>query len=85
MALTMAAVKERSLLGLKNLSASEISSILDRAAHWDAKADKVIPVLQDRFVANMFLKTARGPAFPSKWRRKGWARRCLTSRRRSRA
>lgn len=47
MALTMAAVKERSLLGLKNLSASEISSILDRAAHWDAKAEKVIPVLQD--------------------------------------
>ena len=63
MALTMAAVKERSLLGLKNLSASEISSILDRAAHWDAKADKVIPVLQDRFVANMFFENSTRPRF----------------------
>ncbi|CAM4280929.1 aspartate carbamoyltransferase catalytic subunit [Paenibacillus macerans] len=63
MALTMAAVKERSLLGLKNLSASEISSILDRAAHWDAKADKVIPVLQDRFVANMFFENSTRTRF----------------------
>lgn len=63
MALTMAAVKERSLLGLKNLSASEISSILDRAAHWDAKAEKVIPVLQDRFVANMFFENSTRTRF----------------------
>ncbi|MCM3698466.1 aspartate carbamoyltransferase catalytic subunit [Paenibacillus macerans] len=63
MTLTTAAVKERSLLGLKNLSAAEISSILDRAAYWDAKAEKVVPVLQDRFIANMFFENSTRTRF----------------------
>ena len=63
MALTTSAVKERSLLGLKNLSASEISSILDRAAYWDAKEDKVIPILKTRFVANMFFENSTRTRF----------------------
>lgn len=63
MALTTSAVKERSLLGLKNLSASEISSILDRAAYWDAKEDKVIPILKNRFVANMFFENSTRTRF----------------------
>ncbi|RRJ66627.1 aspartate carbamoyltransferase catalytic subunit [Paenibacillus oralis] len=63
MTLTTAAVKERSLLGLKNLSAAEISSILDRAAYWDAKAEKVIPALQDRFIANMFFENSTRTRF----------------------
>lgn len=63
MALTTSALKERSLLGLKDLSASEISSILDRAAYWDAKEDKVIPILKNRFVANMFFENSTRTRF----------------------
>ncbi|MFD1176082.1 aspartate carbamoyltransferase catalytic subunit [Paenibacillus puldeungensis] len=63
MALTTSAVKERSLLGLKNLSASEISSILDRAAYWDDKEDKVIPILKNHFVANMFFENSTRTRF----------------------
>ncbi|GJM77775.1 hypothetical protein HMSSN139_02710 [Paenibacillus sp. HMSSN-139] len=76
MALTATAVKERSLLGLKELSAAEISAILDRAAYWDAREEKMIPVLKDHFVANMFSKTVRAPASRSRWRRNGWVPRC---------
>jgi len=51
---TVSALKERSLLGLKDLSAAEINSILERASFWDSQTDKVVPVLKDKFVANMF-------------------------------
>lgn len=54
MILTAKSIRERSLLGLKGLAASEIESILDRAAHWDKQEEKLVPVLASKFVANMF-------------------------------
>lgn len=63
MTMTASALKEHSLLGLKDLSASEIASILDRAAYWEARSEKVIPVLKDRFVANMFFENSTRTRF----------------------
>ncbi|MDR0266513.1 aspartate carbamoyltransferase catalytic subunit [Paenibacillus sp.] len=60
---TMAKVKERSLLGLKDLSRDEIESILDRAAYWAAQQEKVVPVLNSRFVANMFFENSTRTRF----------------------
>lgn len=70
---TASQLKERSLLGLKELSRNEIESILDRAHYWESQPEKLVPVLQSRFAANMFLKTALAPAFLLKWQRSGWA------------
>jgi aspartate carbamoyltransferase catalytic subunit len=45
--MTMATmVKQRSLLGLKELSKEEMESILNRAAYWEARSKKIEPVLQ---------------------------------------
>lgn len=63
MAMTKSTVKERSLLGLKELSASEIMSILERASYWDHQTSKVVPVLKDRFVANMFFENSTRTRF----------------------
>ncbi|WP_410768072.1 aspartate carbamoyltransferase catalytic subunit [Fontibacillus sp. BL9] len=63
MTMTASALKERSLLGLKELSASEIGSILDRAAYWESRTEKVVPVLKDRFVANMFFENSTRTRF----------------------
>lgn len=63
MGMTANAVKERSLLGLKDLSADEINSILNRAAYWDAREEKMIPVLKDSFVANMFFENSTRTRF----------------------
>lgn len=63
MTMTASAMKEHSLLGLKDLSASEIGSILDRAAYWESRNEKVIPVLKDRFVANMFFENSTRTRF----------------------
>lgn len=50
--------KERSLLGLKDLSREEITFILDRAAHWEQQQEKVTPTLAHKFVANMFFENS---------------------------
>lgn len=71
--MTATKVKERSLLGIKELDASEISQLLNRTAYWDNQSEKLTPVLRAHFVANMFLRIAHGPASPSKWPRNGWA------------
>ncbi|GIP20453.1 MULTISPECIES: aspartate carbamoyltransferase catalytic subunit [Paenibacillus] len=63
MTISMSAVKERSLLGLKDLSRDEISSILDRAAYWANQQEKMIPVLENRFVANMFFENSTRTRF----------------------
>jgi len=60
---TVSALKEHSLLGLKDLSAAEINSILERAAFWDSQTDKVVPVLKDKFVANMFFENSTRTRF----------------------
>ncbi|WP_018753626.1 aspartate carbamoyltransferase catalytic subunit [Paenibacillus sanguinis] len=63
MGMTANAVKERSLLGLKDLSADEINAILNRAAYWDAREEKMIPALKDFFVANMFFENSTRTRF----------------------
>lgn len=54
---------ERHLLGMKGLSKGEIISILDRAEHWEKSPAKVSPVLQGRFVANMFFENSTRTRF----------------------
>ncbi|WP_314584425.1 aspartate carbamoyltransferase catalytic subunit [Paenibacillus terrigena] len=63
MTLTASSIKERSLLGLHDLSKSEIESILDRAAYWEAQPNKLNPVLKDHFVANMFFENSTRTRF----------------------
>ncbi|WP_019533098.1 aspartate carbamoyltransferase catalytic subunit [Paenibacillus ginsengihumi] len=54
---------EKHLLGTKGLSAAEIGSILDRAAHWERHPEKVTNQLQGRFVANMFFENSTRTRF----------------------
>lgn len=61
--MTLTTLKQRSLLGLKDLSKDEIVSILDRAAYWEAHPVKVNPVLQGKFVANMFFENSTRTRF----------------------
>lgn len=63
MMVTQPALKDRSLLGLKELERSEIESILNRAAHWEAQTSKVVPVLKSCFVANMFFENSTRTRF----------------------
>lgn len=60
---TVNPLKERSLLGLKDLSRSEIESLLNRAAYWESRPEKLMPVLQSRFVANMFFENSTRTRF----------------------
>jgi len=53
----------RHMLGLKGLSASEITGILDRAAYWESYPSKVADVLRNRFVANMFFENSTRTRF----------------------
>lgn len=46
------------LLGLKGMSAAELTSILDRAAYWEQYPSKVANVLNGKFVANMFFENS---------------------------
>ncbi|MCR8641891.1 aspartate carbamoyltransferase catalytic subunit [Paenibacillus sp. N1-5-1-14] len=48
----------KSLLGLKDMSASELVSILDRAAYWENHPNKISNVMNGRFVANLFFENS---------------------------
>lgn len=63
MNMTAVSLKQRSLLGLKELSGDEIESILQRAAYWESQPNKVTPVLKDQFVANMFFENSTRTRF----------------------
>ncbi|MNO15221.1 Aspartate carbamoyltransferase [compost metagenome] len=63
MTMTASALKERSLLGLRELSAGEIGAILDRAAYWESQTEKVIPILKNHFVSNMFFENSTRTRF----------------------
>ncbi|GAA3404010.1 aspartate carbamoyltransferase catalytic subunit [Paenibacillus hodogayensis] len=54
---------ERHLLGLRQLGKEEIVGILDRAAHWERQTNKVNPVLEGKFVANMFFENSTRTRF----------------------
>jgi aspartate carbamoyltransferase catalytic subunit len=62
----MAQVKthsEKHLLGLKGMSAQEITSILDRASFWEQYPAKVTHFLQGKFIANMFFENSTRTRF----------------------
>lgn len=61
--MTATKVKERSLLGIKELDASEISQLLNRTAYWDNQSEKLTPVLRSHFVANMFFENSTRTRF----------------------
>ncbi|WP_106768283.1 aspartate carbamoyltransferase catalytic subunit [Paenibacillus faecalis] len=61
--MTATSIKERSLLGLKDISRDEIQSILNRASYWEAQTDKVIPVLNQKFAVNMFFENSTRTRF----------------------
>ncbi|GGJ19878.1 aspartate carbamoyltransferase catalytic subunit [Paenibacillus hunanensis] len=63
MIMTTTNLKQRSLLGLKGMDATELTSILDRAAYWDAHTEKQVSVLQGKFVANMFFENSTRTRF----------------------
>ncbi|CAG7605360.1 Aspartate carbamoyltransferase [Paenibacillus solanacearum] len=54
---------DKHLLGTKDLSEQEITSILDRAAYWEQYPVKVSNHLQGRFVANMFFENSTRTRF----------------------
>lgn len=54
---------DRHLLGLKGIGADEINSILNRAAYWDGRTEKVTNLLQGKFVANMFFENSTRTRF----------------------
>ena len=60
---TAISLKERSLLGLKDISRDEIGSILSRASYWEAQSEKVVPVLKSKFAVNMFFENSTRTRF----------------------
>ncbi|WP_042159853.1 aspartate carbamoyltransferase catalytic subunit [Paenibacillus gorillae] len=61
--MTLTQLKQRSLLGLKDLGKDEIESILDRAAYWEQHPNKVHTVMQGKFAANMFFENSTRTRF----------------------
>jgi aspartate carbamoyltransferase catalytic subunit len=62
----MAQVKSHTikhLIGLKGMSAQEITSILDRACFWEQYPAKVTHFLQGKFIANMFFENSTRTRF----------------------
>jgi aspartate carbamoyltransferase catalytic subunit len=55
--------QDRHLLGLKGMSSTEITGILDRAAHWDKAEQKMTNVLGGRVVANLFFENSTRTRF----------------------
>jgi aspartate carbamoyltransferase catalytic subunit len=56
-------LKQRSLLGLKELSGEEIESILQRARYWEELPEKVNAIIPGKFVANMFFENSTRTRF----------------------
>lgn len=61
--MTATKVKERSLLGIKELDRTEIQQLLNRTAYWDNQTEKLTPVLRSHFVANMFFENSTRTRF----------------------
>ncbi|WP_036581413.1 aspartate carbamoyltransferase catalytic subunit [Paenibacillus darwinianus] len=61
--MTATQLKERSLLGLKGLSETEIQTILDRAANWEQLPEKINRMLPGKIVANMFFENSTRTRF----------------------
>ncbi|GGG10042.1 aspartate carbamoyltransferase catalytic subunit [Paenibacillus abyssi] len=61
--MTVTQLKQRSLLGLKELEREEIESILDRAQYWENHPSKVNAIAPGKFVANMFFENSTRTRF----------------------
>lgn len=61
--MTLTQLKQRSLLGLKELGRDEIESILERAAYWENHPVKVHGGQQGKFAANMFFENSTRTRF----------------------
>lgn len=61
--MTLTKLRQRSLLGLKDLSVEEMESILDRAAYWESHPAKAHSVMQGKFAANMFFENSTRTRF----------------------
>jgi aspartate carbamoyltransferase catalytic subunit len=61
--MTLTKVKERSLLGIKELDRSEIIGLLDRTAYWDNQSEKLTPILNSHFISNMFFENSTRTRF----------------------
>ncbi|OMD43542.1 aspartate carbamoyltransferase catalytic subunit [Paenibacillus odorifer] len=61
--MTLTKVKERSLLGIKELDRSEIIELLNRTAYWDNQSEKLTPILNSHFISNMFFENSTRTRF----------------------
>ena len=61
--MTTVKLRERSLLGLKDLTEGEIQSLLDRAKYWDDMPDKITRIAPNAIVANMFFENSTRTRF----------------------
>ncbi|MDQ6418944.1 aspartate carbamoyltransferase catalytic subunit [Paenibacillus sp. LHD-117] len=61
--MTLTQLKQRSMLGLKELDKEEIIAILDRAAYWENHPSKVHNAMQGKFAANMFFENSTRTRF----------------------
>ena len=59
----MSTYTTRHFLGLKGVSAEEITSILDRAAYWEQYPSKVTNQFQGKFVSNLFFENSTRTRF----------------------
>ncbi|NOU68182.1 aspartate carbamoyltransferase catalytic subunit [Paenibacillus sp. LMG 31461] len=60
---SMSTTTTRHFLGLKGVSAEEITSILDRAAYWEQSPSKVNNQLHGKFVSNLFFENSTRTRF----------------------
>jgi aspartate carbamoyltransferase catalytic subunit len=56
-------LKHKHLLGLQGMPKSELDFILERAKFWDSSIDVKTPILQGKFVANMFFENSTRTRF----------------------
>jgi aspartate carbamoyltransferase catalytic subunit len=60
---TLGTQTAKHFLGLKGMSAAELSSLLDRASYWEQYPVKVTNHLQGKFVANLFFENSTRTRF----------------------
>ncbi|WP_261305796.1 aspartate carbamoyltransferase catalytic subunit [Paenibacillus andongensis] len=61
--MSIVSTQTKHFLGLKGVSADEITSILDRAAYWEQSSSKVTNQFQGKFVSNLFFENSTRTRF----------------------
>ena len=80
--LTLMALSTRHLLGIKDLSPSDISLLVDTAKQFKEVLNrpvKKVPSLRDITIVNLFTKTLPAQEFRSSWRKSVFRRMSSTS------